>query len=743
MIDGANVIRLDPEIQRHVRARIARLPAVVHALHDEGQKILTEGLITYFDSIDDALFEMADVAGTNQEQNIFFDSMREVRVQRQGMETRFFDSIEEAFARLVGGDSRDAFKASGELSSEALSLVQNEDLEQLVALEETVDHASIQLAEEMQGLNNALSRLVSAEITGVQNPFGPNVIAMAAMAQFKRLDIDVKAKLVLFRLFDELIIQQLPDLYQQLYGVLSVHGIDIGVVMRSSQAQAFEVDYEASNEPEVQVDELEVAAKRKQLIELLSFIQKLPESASDAYGVDVGRVLVSVQKRRGQDLVLSRMEEETISLVQMLFQFIIDNESLDDRMKKLFARMQIPVLKVALLDETFLTKNRHPARLLINELASAALQWQGGTNPSDSMFVFMKRTVDRIAYHVETNVDIFKDSLADFTAFIEKETRRAAVLEKRTVDAEAGKAKAEQARNTVASEVSERITGYSLPDAILELINGPWSNVLFVTGLKCGFSSVEWAEQLKVLSDLVWSVQPCNDKGSRQQLIGLIPDLLSRLRQGLDSVSYNPFEVSELFKSLEEIHLVRMRGELLPSEEPSVSEESAQGQTPLDQEAQLDKGAQSDAAQTQSFDADDALGEIESLMSTSADVLSGSEMFTDDEDTGDQEEQASSELSESDPHMVAVAAFSQGAWFNFDGDLRCRLAAFIKPTGRYIFVNRSGAKVAEKTRQELARALKDGSLCPLDSSMVFDKALESVVAGLRKSSSMQGQHKKD
>ena len=86
--------------------------------------------------------------------------------------------------------------------------------------------------------------------------------------------------------------------------------------------------------------------------------------------------------------------------------------------------------------------------------------------------------------------------------------------------------------------------------------------------------------------------------------------------------------------------------------------------------------------------------------------------------------------------MRQVAGFVQGAWFEMVDDknsvVRCRLAAFIKPTGKYIFVNRNGMKVAEKTQQELALALKKNRLRALDNSVLFDRALETVVSGMRK-----------
>lgn len=74
-----------------------------------------------------------------------------------------------------------------------------------------------------------------------------------------------------------------------------------------------------------------------------------------------------------------------------------------------------------------------------------------------------------------------------------------------------------------------------------------------------------------------------------------------------------------------------------------------------------------------------------------------------------------------------------GSWLEIRVDvdevqkLRCKLAAFVKPTGRYIFVNRSGAKVLERTRAELAADFAAGAVRLLDDALIFDRALESVI----------------
>jgi hypothetical protein len=94
-------------------------------------------------------------------------------------------------------------------------------------------------------------------------------------------------------------------------------------------------------------------------------------------------------------------------------------------------------------------------------------------------------------------------------------------------------------------------------------------------------------------------------------------------------------------------------------------------------------------------------------------------------------------LPEGDQHLSLVANLTQGSWFEMQSEdgqkFRSRLAAIIRATGKYIFVNRSGVKVAEETRMSLALALKSGRLQVLDDGMLFDRALEAVIGTLRSS----------
>ncbi len=762
---GRKVVHLEADSERIVRARLAQLPKAIQDVHETCQRALLGRLKAYFERADDALFDLADKALSNEEQNIYFDSMREVRVRRHSIETNFSIAIDEAFGALVDTQSpRPVDEAYEGLKADALSLVHDDDLEALVAVDSSVARANSDFGEAIQYISLRLDSLVPVKVYQKNNPVGADVVCAAFMTEIKKLDVSIKAKLLLFRLFDKMVIGSLGDIYRQINNVLIEHNVMPSLPSRGTkrhpmrrqtdaadgrgQAQAAPrsiLTPEVTNtltrlfgeqlitEGAVQVNAEQLAAN--QLVQLLNAAQRLPQQAGVLQkGADI-RALVAQLKARKTGAKIGRVEDQVMNLVNMLFDFILEDRNLAPAMKTLISRMQIPIIKVALADKTFFTKRGHVARKLLNEMSTAAIGWQGDAQNADKDPLYKKidHVVRTLLNDFNTDVSIFNDLLVDFTAFLEKERKRIAILERRTVDAEDGKAKAEVARTTVALEIEVRIQEYVLPEAVSKLINDAWSNVLFVTALKHGYDSKEWLGMLDTLDELLWSVQQPANAEQRQKLIKSVPQLLKKIRTGLDTISYNPFEMSSLFKSLEEVHLgcirgkspVVMRAEKEELAQPSVEEQhnpQAQDAEPAVAPArESDAQPESEPSQLQNEP------EIEEI------AIEGLNPFS------SAAGQATPEVENDEPeayHLQQVDSFVQGAWFDLklqpESNSRCRLAAFIKPTGKYIFVNRNGMKVAEKSKEELALMLKRNALRPLDNSMLFDRALETIVSGIRK-----------
>ena len=130
-VDSKKVVQLNVERNSPQQSQIAlaRLPAAMHNLRDKARQQLQNLLRELFDKVDDAMFELADKANNNQDQNLYFDSMREVRIRRRAMETAFFRKIDIGFAQLLDANAyRDETQEEKHVNVDELSLVKNDEL---------------------------------------------------------------------------------------------------------------------------------------------------------------------------------------------------------------------------------------------------------------------------------------------------------------------------------------------------------------------------------------------------------------------------------------------------------------------------------------------------------------------------------------------------------------------------------------------------------------------------------------
>src|SRR5471032_140607 len=116
---------------------LARLPVVLLQVRDKVGQQIKEALQALFDNADDTLFEMADRAHNNVEQNTFFEAMRDLRLKRKSIERGFLDKFYEAFLRLGQYDVGAPVMAEP-VTFDKLALVHNDDLERTVAVDAMV-----------------------------------------------------------------------------------------------------------------------------------------------------------------------------------------------------------------------------------------------------------------------------------------------------------------------------------------------------------------------------------------------------------------------------------------------------------------------------------------------------------------------------------------------------------------------------------------------------------------------------
>lgn len=737
MHNDGNVVPLHKAATDQATASpLARLPVILLQVRDKAAQQLRHGLQELFDNADDTLFEMADRARNNVEQNTLFEAMRDLRLKRKSIERGFLEAFFQAFACLVQYDP--ALAIPHAVVYDPSLDPSHDDLEKTVAVDAMVAKVLNRDGFALGQLTERLSVLLGRRLVDGDNPLGPALLCEYFLQAGRSLGVEIKVKLIILKLFERYVLSDAEQLYAEANQLLIATGIlpelmpaparraadraqaearaaaTEGGTAKSSQSQLDESVQEVfaalqtllfhvrgSVAPTLEASAETQPISTRDLMRLLSHLQQYvpAPSAQDDFDLrnQLEQLLTRVSVKSGKSRVVDVADEDVINLIAMLFECILDDRNLPDSLKALIGRLQIPMLKVAVLDKSFFSRGNHPARRLLNEIAAAAMGWGGcDDHQRDSLYLRIEQVVQRLLSEFSDDPAIFSELLADFLAFTADERRRAELLEQRTRDAEEGRARAELARRRVEQALNHALLGKVLPQKVVDFVREAWSQVMLLSCLKHGDDSPEWQTAEQTLLELIWSVQRHEQPDTAMRLLALVPGLLKGLREGLSAAAFDPFATSEFFSQLELLHLQAFERE-----------------------------AQAPQLRGAVLEADPAHM-----------IVVAEEIVLPSAEEGPLEV-APLALPANDPSVQWVDQLRLGAWVEFqedeDNTLRCKLAAIVPhPVAKYVFVNRTGMKVLERTRMGLALEFQRGAVRALDDTLLFDRALESVIGNLQR-----------
>jgi len=707
------------------------LPPALIRLRDASGRELKSVLVEFFDRSDDALFELADRAGNEHGQLAYFDAMRELRLRRKSIAVSILQYVSRAFNEIGRFRPHVAQGDLEEIDQDNLSLMDHGELEQQVAIENLVNKLRNRYADAIRLLTIRVNHLApDIELSDSQMPLSPEVICGGVSEACADLDIDIRAKLVVFKLFDKLLVDILANFYQQANKTLIEEGVlpdmkrppvpksksgsgEKSAAKMQSQEQPAAPSSENQEGAGATFSELSALLRQGDesagggvgqsgvaFLDTEALMSKLSQVQVQAVGWNVDQVvplrdqiLLVLKTDDGKPLQVGQMDNDVINLVSMLFDFILEDRQLHAVMKALIARLQIPVLKVALSDPNFFNRGGHPVRKLLNDMALSAIGWtEKRPGQRDPFREKIEYIVDRILNEFTTNVSLFEELLRDFSHFMDLDRRRRELVEQRLRDAEEGRARQERANETVEAMVSRVAGNREIPEQVMALLEQPWTRYLQWVFLRQGEESEAWKDARELTERLVWSVDPRPiTEATRSELLRAIPAIVDQFRKAMQEISWDPFATDSAIRDLELAHV-----DVFQRLVTSVPQPASPADVP------------------------EALPE-EPL----ADISLQDEVQGANEESGIEAE-----------WLARADSLRVGSWIELiraDNRSRCKLAAFIKATGKYIFVNRSGAKVAEYHREELAQAMAAGEIGMLDDGLIFDRALESIIDNLRSS----------
>jgi len=407
------------------------------------------------------------------------------------------------------------------------------------------------------------------------------------------------------------------------------------------------------------------------------------------------QLLSQAGKLHGADKAhVAGSDEDTIDLVGMLFEYILQDRNLPAQMQALLARLQIPFIKVALLDKHLFARRTHPARQLLDALADACVGWSEESDRDRRLYDKVKEIVDVLLKDFEDDLGIFDRLRVDFEAFAEANKRRAELAEQRAAEATRGRDRLQGARRQAAREIVQRMEGRDLPELVRNVLSKPWANYLVLVLLRQGEGSEEWQQALRFADALIWSVQPKNDEASRTRLRALLPELEKRLRHGLATVAFDENDVRRLMQQLHGLYATVL-GEATPETEAATAAPSASANEPVH----------------------------DPLQAAGDSVLTALEEDAAPVETVDER------------HAQQVRELKVGTWIEFtdaQGNKERAKLSWISPiSSKYLFVNRKGLKVADKTAVQLAAEIGAGRATVLEEVPLFDRALDAIVERLK------------
>lgn len=698
---------------------------------------------------DDTLFDLMQSSTGTSETQALIDAMRLIRLNRAAIETSFEKSLGNGIASLELGYPEIAGEKK-QLGKRELSLLAEDDLEESLGTQTLAENLSRRTGADYEQLTGRLAALCpSVDFTSRHNPLGPEHIAEGVRAGLKQIEISVRVRLILFKLIERGIAGIMGPLHAELNrilrdaGIASRHGSGEarpapvpaphaprdardqeydGTVAGQGRAEGGGADDQLSHEDVELVRTLQELLRQQrvkrpveplppgvkpmahqEMLSILSVFQaQPPETLTEALS-DPGDSLAERLKREllagairfgvpAENARVSPADEDTLDLVGMLFEVLLSERVLQDKMRGTLSRLVVPYTKAALIDKKMFLQKAHPARKLLNSLAEASESVTGDSPQDREVKAKVEGTVDRLVVEFNEDVAIFKELEEEFRDFIETYRKRIELAERRAAESQRGKERLDQARAMASAELAVRLGQLEPPPAIEDVLRRYWVHHTTVTWLRQGDGSEAYHQALACGDTIISAMIAAKQGGTA--LEPLREPLHAALNAVLASSGVSGEAAAPVISGVDSTLQAMSGGTALP-EVFSVPAHMFE----VDAEAE------------------------EQLQITAAQGLNADSRADDDFVSIDPEQ------------MKRIDALESGDWIELvdeHGTAEPAKLSWVSPiSGRRLFVNRRGLKVCCASVDELAVMMSQGKMFIREADSAFERAMHQVLGKLQ------------
>jgi len=685
----------------------------------------------YLKVLDDALSVEMDGAESNQAQEELAEVQRLFRQNRDELERYFCGYLSEGFVKFKKRELQT--NVGGAEDEDQLSLVDNEDLEETIAISSITQRADAFFAEPLWALNQRFAVLNGGEhVTEATNPASPIQFCESLRKALKLLPLDPKVKQLAYKVYDDELIKIIQSISEEINQYLGHQGVlphlKYSVPSGQAPASALQGGEEApdtaspveqlaaelsSSQPNPNLPPEEYQNSLVQAIrglqnQMVGATSTLPPggvmvSSSDLMGalqalqstgapedigaqgqvipLDVSQIVERLHaqlKTEENDGAVEKNDMQTIDLVGMLFEYMLNDENLPDSIKALLSYLHTPFLKIAFIDPGFFEAAEHPARVLLNNLAEAGANWVSDDGSAQyDMYNKIKDIVNRILHEFDNDVKFITELLLEFSSYTKNIVRRQELMERRATEKAQGEEKLREVKLKVNEEVRGRTEGKELPSAVLLFLLQPWSDFLSFALLRYGDKSDKWGKALAVVDDVLWCVEPKDNPADKTRQLEIHDDLISAVLNGFETIGYDQIKGNKLIDALSSLIKLAMQSK---KAEPA----------PAPMRDKLERIAA--------------------------------------EKAGSKEIRAENSTPEESQMVESLKMIEFGTWFEFEGGKRLKVAWYNARTSHYMLVDQMGKRVDMMSGLNLARQMISSKTKIISGSSkpFFERALENI-----------------
>jgi hypothetical protein len=277
-------------------------------------------------------------------------------------------------------------------------------------------------------------------------------------------------------------------------------------------------------------------------------------TGAEAAGVSTPQLLAELQQRKQalKQAASTPVERATIEIVAMMFQSILTEDRIPAAIRVWFARLQMPVLRVAVSEPDFFATIDHPARRLIDRMGACVMGFDSSQteNSGEALSKEVKRVVQVVEAYPDTGRRVFQTVLVEFEKFLEHFFKNENEATRKGVSL----AQQIEQRETLAIqytiELRKMLNEMPVQEEVRQFLFQVWADVLATTAVRYGAQADQTKSMKKAATEIIWSAGAKVTREERAEVLRRLPPLLNVLRDGMASAGMSSEKQDEHIQML-------------------------------------------------------------------------------------------------------------------------------------------------------------------------------------------------